>query len=122
MRPGGDAIVATLSKLAREREVAIPEISVESMNDNLALAQGLRPLADASADLTRRLEDTITHAQGECWWTATALYTALARVAEANPELEVALQPVVSFFAVRKRKKPQGKPPSSSTPPASAAG
>jgi hypothetical protein len=63
----------------------------------------------------RRLDDSILNARSECWWSATALYTALARVADGNPELESALAPVVGFFAIGKRKKPQ--PPTPSTPP-----
>jgi hypothetical protein len=54
------------------------------------------------------------NARSECWWLATALYTALARVADGNPELEAALAPVIGFFATGKRKK--GQPPAPSTP------
>jgi hypothetical protein len=83
---------------------------------SLTLAQRLRPLAEASRQLSRRLDDTILNARSECWWSATALYTALARVATGNPELEAALAPVVDFFAIGKRKKQQQQPPPS-TPP-----
>jgi len=68
---------------------------------------------DVTQQLLRRLEDTVTNAQSESWWAATALYTALARVAVASPELQAALRPVVEFFAIGRRKKT----PAPVTPP-----
>src|SRR5215831_1288584 len=65
MRTGGESIVATLSQLADQRGIVLPEVSSAGMTATLTLAQRLRPLADASRQLTRRLEDTITSAQGE---------------------------------------------------------
>ena len=124
MRAGGANIVATVAQLAEQFGMALPAVSAAEMTANLALAQRLRPLADMSRQLTRRLEDTITNAQGDCWWAATALYSALARVSDANPALELALRPVVAFFARGKRKKAPptpAKPPGSSTPPMASA-
>jgi hypothetical protein len=124
MRAGGERIVATVAQLAEQYGMALPAVSGADMKASLSLAQRLRPLADTSRQLTRRLEDTITNAQGECWWAATALYSALARVSGANPALEAALRPVVAFFARGKRKKAPPmpvKPPGSSTPPVASA-
>jgi hypothetical protein len=121
MRPGGENIVATLAQLADQQGIELPAATGGDVTASLTLAQRLKPLADASRQLTRRLDDTMLKARGECWWSATALYTALARVATSTPELEAALAPVVAFFALGKRKKPQpptpSTPPSSSTPP-----
>jgi hypothetical protein len=110
MRPGGDNIVALLAKLAKERGIALPEINVDDMSANLTVAKQLRPLADTSRQLQQRLDDTITNAQSDCWWTATALYSALARIAEGSPDLQTALQPAISFFARGRRKKGSATP------------
>jgi len=117
MRPGGEGIVATLAQLAEQRGIALPEVSGPAMTANLATVQRLRPLVDTTRQLLQRLEDTVTNAQSESWWAATALYTALARVAAASPELQAALRPVVAFFATGSRKKT----PAPVTPPASSA-
>jgi hypothetical protein len=116
MRGGGEAVVATLAELAGQHGIALPTITTGDMTSSLTLAQRLRPLADASRQLAQSLDDTILNARSECWWRATAFYSALARVAANDPTLEMALAPVVAFFG--KRRKPQ-KPPTPSTPPSS---
>lgn len=105
MRTGGENVVAAIASLAQGHGISLPEVSVEGMKADLALAQGLRPLANVVEQLNRQINDTILEAQSECWWAATALYTALSRVAGAKPTLEAELRPVVDFFAVGRRKK-----------------
>jgi hypothetical protein len=102
--------VALVAQVAEQHGIALPNCTGAGTAANLALAQRLRPLADASRQLTRLLDDTITSARGDCWWSATALYTALARVANNQPEVEAALEPVVSFFA-RGRRSRRAAPP-----------
>jgi len=108
--------VALLSKLAEERGIVLPDISVAEMTASLTVAKMLRPLADTTRQMQQRLDDTITNAQSDCWWTATTLYTALARIAEGSPDLQVALQPAFSFFARGKRKKGPAPPVTPVTP------
>jgi hypothetical protein len=55
--------------------------------------------------LQRRLDDTHLEAQSECWWAATAFYTALGRTMDADAKLEAALRPIVDFFAVGRRAR-----------------
>jgi len=117
MRPGGEGIVATLAQLAEQQGIALPGVSVPAMTANLVTVQHLRPLVDATRQLLHRLEDTVMNSQSESWWAATALYTALSRVAAASPELEAALRPVVAFFATGSRKKT----PAPVLPPAASA-
>ena len=121
MRPGGENIVATLSNLATEHGLELPAVNTDDMEAHLTVAKRVRPLAETTRQLLGRLDDTITNAQSECWWAATALYTGLARVADADPGLERALQPIVSFFAIRKRKKGPDTPGTPSVPPAKSA-
>ena len=116
MRVGGESVVATLAQLASQHGITLPTITMGDMTSSLTLAQRLTPLANASRQMARILDDTILNARSECWWRATAFYSALARVAANDPALELALAPVVAFFG--KRKKPQ-RPPTPSTPPSS---
>jgi hypothetical protein len=106
MRASGDRLVGLVSDLANRHEVALPRISVEDMNDDLQLAQRLMPLAMALASVSQTISDTILQAQSECWWAATAFYTALTRLSDVDPQLESALKPAVEFFARRRRTEP----------------
>ena len=121
MRPGGEKIVAAVAKLAVERGLVLPEVNIDDMAASLELADRLRPLGDTTRALLRRLDDTITNAQSDCWWSATALYTMLSRVAAASPDLQAALQPATAFFARGKRRKGPATPVTPATPPAKSA-
>ena len=98
-----DDFTEWLERLAARHEVSLPRISVDDMNGDLTLAQRLLPIAQALANVSRTVTDTILQAQSECWWAATAFYSALARLSDADPQLEGALKPVVDFFARRRR-------------------
>lgn len=102
-RNGGEPIVQTVGELAERHELALPGISVDAMRADLLLAQRLAPLATAIEALAQRVDDTILEAKSESWWAATAIYTALSRLASASPAIETALQPVVAFFALGRR-------------------
>ena len=103
MRANGAQVVELVGGLAQRHEVSLPRISVEDMKDDLALAQRLAPLEQAIARLSQMIADTILQAQSECWWAATAYYTALTRLSDADPHLESALKPAIEFFARRQR-------------------
>ena len=102
-RPGSEGIILLLAELAGERGLALPGICLERMKVDRQLAARLAPLATAAEAVTQRLRDTILDAQSECWWAATAYYTALARMADADPTLARRLRPVVEFFATGRR-------------------
>jgi hypothetical protein len=110
MRIGGENVVGQVGTLANNHGLKLPKISVEGMNADLTLAQRIRPLAAAAARLSQRLDDTVLEAQSECWWAATAFYTALARIASADPVLEKAMEPLIKFFAVGRRQPKEPKP------------
>ena len=119
MRPGGEAVVATLVQLADQHGVTLPDVTAATIANDLAKAQRLRPLGEVLRQVSQRVDDTILHHQGACWWAATALYTALARIAQGNPDVEGALRPVKAFFAIGNRKKtppPDSQPPPQGTP------
>ena len=128
MRPGGETVVGKLVQLADQHGVALPDVTAASIAADLAVVQRLRPLGEVLRQVSQRVDDTIRYHQGACWWAATALYTALARIAQGNPEVEGALRPVVAFFALGSRKKapaPQGtsppQDPPAGTPPVKSA-
>jgi hypothetical protein len=76
---------------------------------DLTLARRLAPLARALETISQTVADTILQAQSECWWTATAYYTALTHLSDADPKLEAALRPAVEFFARRPRSEPPAR-------------
>jgi len=104
MRSGGENVVGDIATLTTSHGVALPKITVDGMKRDLLLAQRLRPLAAQAAKLAQRLDDTILEAQSECWWAATAFYSALARISGADAALQKAMEPIVAFFAVGRRK------------------
>lgn len=104
MRSGGENVVGDIATLTTSHGVALPKISVDGMKRDLLLAQRLRPLATQATKLAQRLDDTILQAQSECWWAATAFYSALARISGADAALQKAMEPIVAFFAVGRRK------------------
>ncbi len=106
-RPGGERIVELIARLAQQYSVTLPNMSTAGMNSDLALAQQLRPVADQARALADTLSDTVLEAESECWWVATAYYSALVRVAASDPKLADALKPAIDFFATGKRKKAQ---------------
>ena len=103
-RRGGELIVGLLASLATEHGIALPKITTAGMTADLLLAQRLRPLANAVESLQQRVDDTVLEAQSECWWAATAFYTALNRMIDVDPKLESALKPIIDFFAIGCRK------------------
>ena len=112
MRAQGERIVEMVGDLATRNEVSLPRISVEDMKNDLTLAQRLAPLAQALESVSQTVSDTILQAQSECWWAATAFYTALSRLSDADAQLEGSLKPAIEFFARRRRSEPLPAPES----------
>lgn len=107
-RPGGEPIVQMITDLARTEGVTLPKLTPDDVVADLRLAERIRPLVDAVEAVSRTLSDTLIEAQSECWWGATAFYTALARAASDDARLESALRPAVDFFAIGRRKGSNG--------------
>lgn len=124
MRSGGEQVIATIGQLASQHEVSLPNTDAATMNAALQRFQRLRPLLEAIQRLERRVDDTVLTAKSASWNDACALYTALARSASANPDIETALRPVVAFFSLGGRRKtplPSAPPSAPSSAPTSAA-
>lgn len=107
MRPGGEKQIPLIARLATERGVVIPTMSVDGMNADLEIAQSLRVLLSAADSLRQRIEDGVLEAEAECWSAATAFYSVLSSMAARDPQLANALRPATDFFATgRRRPKP----------------
>jgi hypothetical protein len=113
-RPGGETIVSLLTDIARAEGVMLPKLTPDDVVADLRLIERIRPLVDAAEALSQTLSDTLVEAQSECWWGATAFYTALARAASLDARLETALRPAVDFFAIGSKK---GRNGATQTPP-----
>ncbi len=84
------------------------------MQRDLELAKRLKPLLVRVERLRQTIADTITEAQSEAWWAATAYYSALARVSKGDRKLSGALEPARKFFQTGSRGEktdPQAQPP-----------
>ncbi len=103
-RTGYGVMVPQIAGMAKRHGVALPGISIDGMQADLTLVSRLEPLAQIADALAQRVTDTQIQAASECWHAATALYTSLARVASASPDLEREITPVVEFFATGRRK------------------
>ncbi|HCF58029.1 MAG TPA: hypothetical protein DFS52_08560, partial [Myxococcales bacterium] len=110
-RQGGERIVELLERLAKQYSMTLPGLPVEGMINDLALAQQVRPLATQVGALATTLNDTVLQAESECWWVATAYYTALVRIADSDPKLAEALKPAVDFFSTGRRRKAKTETP-----------
>jgi hypothetical protein len=122
-RPGGETIVSLLTDIARAEGVILPKLTPDDVVADLRLIERIRPLVDAAEALSQTLSDTFMEAQSECWWGATAFYTALVRAASLDARLETALRPAVDFFAIGPKKGKNGAtPPSPGPTPGAPAG
>jgi hypothetical protein len=104
-RPGGEVIVALVADLATKYGIALPDMPIAGMRDDLTLAQRLAPVASSVGLMAERLTDTLGQARSETWQAATGNYSVLVRVSAANPSREKELEPARAFFA--RRNKPQ---------------
>lgn len=107
-RPGGEAIVELVARLAIKYKSNADDTPVDGMKADLELSQRLRPLTAAAELLARTLDDTELEAEGECWHAATANYTLLNLLARNNPTLASELEPARAFFATGPRRKKPG--------------
>jgi hypothetical protein len=104
-------VVELVAELASEYGVKSPEVNVDEMLADLELAEAIRPVDAAAQRVAQATSDTILQAEGECWHAATAFYTMLSSMAAHDPKLAQKLQPVTSFFALGRRKRPATPPP-----------
>ena len=117
-RPGGEAIVHALAVSVRGHEVALPGITADGMEADLSVVEKLKPVRDAAEALYQFADDTILEASSECWYAATAYYTALSRMITGYPDIKAVVAQVASLFATGRRKQatPVSPPPAKPAP------
>ena len=106
-RPNGDSILPLLIELAQRYKIEIPGISVPGLLADQALSISLKPLEAALTELAERVAHTRLEADSEKWWAATGYYSALQGLSRSNPELQIAMRPLVDFFATGRRAAPK---------------
>ena len=106
-RPGGESIVHALANSVRKHNVALPGITADGMEADLLVAQGMKSVRDAAESLYQFADDTVLEASSECWYAATAYYTALSRMVSSFPDIKTVVGQVADFFATRRRKAQQ---------------
>src|SRR5512142_3072924 len=89
-RLGGEPMVRTIATLVRKHGVALPGITADGMEADLRLMQRMKPVREALDALFQFADDTILEASSECWYAATAYYTALNRMVTTFPDIKVA--------------------------------
>jgi hypothetical protein len=102
-RPGGESIVHTLAAAVRNHALALPGLTADGMEADLALARKLKPVRDATEALYQFVDDTILEAFSECWYAATAYYSTFSRMVSGFPDIKPVVAEVASFFARRRK-------------------
>ncbi len=82
-----------VADLAVKYGIALPDMPVDGMRDDLTLAQRLAPVASSDGLIAERLSNTLGQAHSETWQAATGNHSVLVRVSVANPSLEKELEP-----------------------------
>lgn len=106
-RPGGEPVVHSLAGVVRKHDVSLPGITADGMEADLLLAQKMKPVHEAAEALYQFTDDTILEASSECWYAATAYYTAMSRMVSGFPDIKAVIGQIASFFATRRHQQPQ---------------
>jgi hypothetical protein len=113
--PGGESIVQKVGGVVRGHDVNLPGITADGMDADLLVTQRLKPVRDAAELLYQLTDDTIVEAGSECWYAATAYYTALSRMVSSFPDIKNMVAEVASFFATWRRKQATQDTPTTPT-------
>jgi hypothetical protein len=103
-RIGAEPHIARLHDIAIKYNVAIPDVPLQGMLDDLALYTTLRPFQDELRTGKALLDDTAGQAESEAWEAFLAYYGALNGMAKHHPALEEDMKPIVEFMSTGPRK------------------
>jgi hypothetical protein len=104
-RPGGETIVHAIAASVRNHSLSLPGISADGMEGDLVLVQKMKPVRDAAQALFEFADDTILEGSSECWYAATAYYTALSRMVSSFPDIKAVVAEVASFMSTRRHRQ-----------------
>jgi hypothetical protein len=114
--PGCESVIHTVSTLAADYGVALPDHSESEMLAALRTVQSLAPIATKARVLLEQVDSASLAATGRAWASATAFYTVLNRVKRSNAKLAKEIAPVSAFFSKRHASK-KTKPAKPAAPP-----
>ena len=109
-RKDADPMVQRVHKLATKHGVALKDIPLTGMINDLNLRAVMHPLTDLFRTGLVLAGDTEGQAESEMWEAFLAYYGVLSKMAEQDPELSLELKPVVEFMARRRRAQKEEKP------------
>lgn len=104
-RRGADVHVQRVVDLATKHGVALPNIPLASLSNDLQLANQVQPIEDELRVALQIAEDTGRQASSEAWEAFLAYYGVLSSMAQRMPDLAAELATVVEFMANGPRKK-----------------
>lgn len=113
-RHGAEPHIARIAEIAARYKVAIPDVPIDGMLDDLALWNLLRPFQDAFAKGLVLLDDTAAQADHEAWQAFLTYYGLLSGMAQHQPAVAADLAPTVAFMATGPREE---KPAEEAAPP-----
>lgn len=105
-RHGGEAKVELAHDLCSRYGVAVKNVPLDGMMNDLHLARAIRPFVTLFKSALTLVSDTAAQAQSEYWEAFLSLYGALTRAAEHDPLLAAEVKDLEEFMAVHgKRRK-----------------
>ena len=108
-RRGGDDKVERAHELCTRYGVSVKHVPLEGMMNDLRLAKQLRPFVTLIQSALTLVSDTTSQAQSEYWQAFLALYGALVKASEHDPELAAEVKDLEEFMAAHgKRRKALG--------------
>ena len=111
MRKGGGPIVTTIGDLVRSGPLGSSGlVDVDQMQQALARATALQPLATRLAAFHNHVLDLIFVGESTSWSKAVHAYGLLKRLSRTDADLATALEPVTAFFTPKKAPAPPGTP------------
>jgi hypothetical protein len=105
-RRGAAVHMQRVMDLAAKHNVALPNIPLTSMANDLRLTAQLQPIEEELRVALQFAEDTGMQANAEAWEAFLAYYGVLSSMAQRMPEVATDLQSVIEFMATGPRKKP----------------
>ena len=104
-RRGAETHMQRVHDLAKKHGVALKDIPLDGMADDLALAKQFQSFEDEFRVGLQFAEDTGAQAESEAWEAFLAYYGVLSSMAERLPALATELATVIDFMATGPRKK-----------------
>lgn len=108
-RKESEGLIRRVHEIATKKGLSIPGIGRDSMLSDVDLSLKLEPFISLLTLCLQLVEDTQAQADAEAWQAFLAYYSVLSTMSAHDPEIAVALSPVVTAMR-HTRKKPEPTP------------